>query len=121
MGTPMEWTHHANCNPNVACCYVSAGKRLGVRLRIGPPSSRGLSWMRGVYTEPLSHERNFDLTHAYFDELSKYNNDPFKARTAIERGPITTVINIMPQWLKAAWIVCGICWVLLIMMRFGVR
>lgn len=108
-----NWQHHANCDPDAAGCYISAGKFLGIRMRIGPPSSAGLSYMRGVYTEPLDRQRSHALTSAYFKERSKLDNDPFKP----DCGSVAGIIRIMPRWLKIAWVICGLGWLFIFLAR----
>lgn len=77
-----EWRHLANTNRHLVGCYEAAAKELGIRMMIGPPSSHGAREMRGVYTEPLSHEKKSELMVAYNQHESAYNNNPFKP----ERG-----------------------------------
>lgn len=39
----MEWVHHSNCGGRgEGECYERAAKRLGIRIKIGPPMARAL-------------------------------------------------------------------------------
>lgn len=108
----MEWAHHANCDSGgEAGCYKLAGKKLGIRLKIGAPSSHGMSYMRGVYTEPLSRERDSELSSEYFNQKQEMNNSPDKAKW--DGG----TFGFMPSWMKWAWVACAAGWVLVILAR----